>query len=378
MDIPFHKPYYDTEDEKALLGALRSGKLIGDGEYTRRATAKLCDILNVKHALLTTSCTHALELAVMSLRLRAGDEVIMPSFTFVSTPNAVLRQGAKVVFADILPSTLTIDPADVHRKVSSRTRAIIPIVYAGISPDMDELMSFARRHRLGVVEDAAQGLGALYKGKAQGTLGDIGCFSFHETKNLSTGEGGALVTNDDAIASRAEIIREKGTNRKQFMLGLVDKYTWVDVGSSFLPPDSTAALLLSQLGKMDTIIARRRRLHERYVEALNELVGKGLLTLPTIPGHTQSNYHIFHVLMHDEETRNGAIRFFRSRNIGTAFHYLPLHLSPIGMETLGGRPGDCPVTESVSGRLLRLPIYPGLTEAEQDRVIQTMMEFFKQ
>ena len=377
MEIPFHRPLYDEADHRAVAAALASGRIVGDGDATRRASDRLARLLDVRHVLLTPSCSHALELAMMVLDLREGDEVIVPSFTFVSSTNCILRQRARPVFADILPTTLTIDVGDVKRKLTPKTKAIIPVVYAGVAPEMDELMDLARRHAAAVVEDAAQGIGASYRGRPQGTIGDIGCISFHETKNISTGEGGALVTSNETYAERAEIIREKGTNRKQFLLGLVDKYTWVGVGSSFLPSDLTGALLLTQLDKLEQANARRRAIHDRYVHAFGASSAGGRLGLPVIPDHTASNYHIFHVMLPDEATRNRAIAFFRSRGIGTAFHYLPLHLSPVGRDLLGYRPGDFPVTESVSARLLRLPIYPGLTDGEQQRVIDTMLEFLR-
>jgi dTDP-4-amino-4,6-dideoxygalactose transaminase len=375
MNVPFHIPWYDAADEESLLQGLRSGKIVGDGPHTHRATEKLRSLLGVEHVLLTPSCTSALELAMLVLDLRAGDEVIVPGFTFVSTTNAVLRAGGRIVFADILPTTFTIDPDDIRRKITPRTRAVIPVIYAGVSPEMDEIRSLAREHGLVVVEDAAQAIGAEYRGRPQGTLGDMGCFSFHETKNISTGEGGAFVTGNASFAMRAEIIREKGTNRKQFMLGMVDKYTWVDVGSSYLPPDTMAALLMSQLDKLSTITRRRREIHDRYCRELAPLAGAGLV-LPVIPDHTSSNYHLFPVLLRDEAARNAAIAFFRARGIGTAFHYLPLHLSPMGQELMQGRPGDLPVTESVAGRLLRLPLYPGLSPEAQSLVIGAMQEFF--
>jgi dTDP-4-amino-4,6-dideoxygalactose transaminase len=375
MNVPFHIPWYDAADEESVLQSLRSGKIVGDGPQTHRATEKLRSLLGVAHVLLTPSCTSALELAMLVLDLRAGDEVIVPGFTFVSTTNAVLRAGGRIVFADILPTTFTIDPDDVRRKITSRTRAVIPVIYAGVSPEMDEIRSLAREHGLVVVEDAAQAIGAEYRGRPQGTLGDMGCFSFHETKNISTGEGGAFVTANASFAMRAEIIREKGTNRKQFMLGMVDKYTWVDVGSSYLPPDSMAALLMSQLEKLTAVTQRRKEIHDRYCRELAPLAGNGLV-LPVIPDHTSSNYHLFPVLLRDEAARNAAIAFFRARGIGTAFHYLPLHLSPMGQELTQGRPGDLPVTESVAGRLLRLPLYPGLLPEAQVLVIRAMQEFF--
>ncbi len=374
MDIPFHKPLYDRRDEEALLDALRAGRIVGDGERTRVASERFAASLGVRHALLTPSCTHALELAMMVLRLQPGEQVIVPSFTFVSSTNCVLRAGGAVVFADILPDILTIDPDDIAARLTPATRAILPVVYAGVAPPMDRIMEIARRHTLTVVEDAAQGVGASYRGRAVGTLGDMGCFSFHETKNYSTGEGGAFVTNDDELLRRAEILREKGTNRKQFLQGLVDKYTWVDVGSSFLPPDTVGAMLLSQLEKRETIQSARRAIFERYTEEFAPLAERGLLTLPVVPAEVQTNHHIYHVLLSDADARNRAIGFFRSRGIATTFHYLPLHLSPMG-RSLGYSEGDFPVTESVSGRLLRLPIYPALSAADQGAVIATMKEF---
>ncbi len=374
MEIPFHKPLYDHHDEEAVRDAIRSGTIVGDGKQTRAASELFAASLGVRHALLTTSCSHALELAMMALRLRPGDEVIVPSFTFVSTTNCILRAGGTAVFAEILPDTLTIDPEDACRRVSPRTRAILPVVYAGVAPQMDRIMEIARNHKCAVVEDAAQGVGASYRGRPIGTIGDMGCFSFHETKNYSTGEGGAFATDNEDFFRRAEIIREKGTNRGQFLQGLVDKYTWVDIGSSFLPPDTVGAMLITQLAKRETVQTARRAIFERYLREFTPLADHGLLTLPVIPPEAATNHHIFHVLLNDPATRNRAIRFFRERGIGTSFHYLPLHLSPVG-RSLGYSEGDFPVTESVSGRLLRLPIYPALTPAEQDRVIATMKEF---
>jgi dTDP-4-amino-4,6-dideoxygalactose transaminase len=312
---------------------------------------------------------------MMALNLKPGDEVVVPSFTFVSTANAVLRERARCVFVDIRPDTLTMDLGDLERRITERTKAIIPVVYAGVSPAMDAVMDLARARGIRVVEDAAQGISATYKGRPAGTTGDMGCYSFHETKNYSTGEGGAFVTNDDTLAQRAEVIREKGTNRKQFLLGLVDKYTWVDTGSSFLPPDSMAALLVSQLDKRETIQKRRKEIHDRYNQGFTELARQGRITLLTIPDSVVSNHHIYYVLMENEALRNRALTFFREHGIGTTFHYLPLHVSPVG-RSMGYHEGDFPVTESVCGRLLRLPIYPSLTGEQQADVIRTMQEFF--
>ena len=376
MKIPFHRPLYDQQDEQALLNSLRSGKIVGDGDQTARASARLAELLKVPHVLLTPSCSHALELAMLTLRLQPGDEVIVPSFTFVSSTNCVLRAGGRVVFADITPDTLTLEPAGVARKITARTRAIMPVVYAGVSADMDGLLEVVKGRNIEIIEDAAQGLGSTYKGRPVGTIAGMSCFSFHETKNISTGEGGAFVTTSSQHMTLAEILREKGTNRKQFLQGLVDKYTWVDVGSSYLPPDFTGALLCSQLDKMETIRSRRAAIHDRYMKELTPLRDKGLITLPPIPRGVESNHHIFWLLFRDEAVRNRALAFFRERGIGTTFHYLPLHLSGVG-RTLGGSPGDCPVTESVSGRLLRLPIYPSLTTDEQSAVIGAMFDFMK-
>lgn len=378
MKIPFHRPLYTDQDAEAIAAPLRAGKLVGDGEFTRRASAELAARLGVPHVLLTPSCTHALELAVAACGVGAGDEVIVPDFTFVSTADCVLQRGARIVFADVDPRTLTLDVEECARRITPRTKAVIPVGYAGVSPAMDELVALARAKGIRVVEDAAQSVGATYRGRAQGTAGDAGCFSFHETKNISTGEGGAFVTADAELAQRAEIIREKGTNRKQFLLGLVDKYTWVEVGSSYLPPDSTASLLLSQLARLEEVTARRRAVHERYQAAFGPLADERLLTLPHIPAHSGSNYHIYHVLLRDERTRNAALAHFAARGIGTTFHYLPLHLSPVGQRATGGRAGDFPVTESVSARLLRLPIYPSLTEAEQEEVVTAMHDFCRE
>jgi dTDP-4-amino-4,6-dideoxygalactose transaminase len=374
MIVPFHKPVYDERDAQALLESLRSGTIVGDGNRTQRASALLAGMLGVRHVLLTTSCTHALELAMLVLRLEPDDEVIVPSFTFVSTTNCILREHARVVFADVVPDTLTIDPQEVGRRITAKTRAIIPVVYAGVSPDLQALIRLVDGRRIVIVEDAAQGVGASYQGKPAGTTGAIGCYSFHETKNFSTGEGGAFATDSAEYASRAEIIREKGTNRKQFMQGLIDKYTWVDVGSSYLPPDMVGALLVSQLQKREAIQQRRENIHLRYMDAFAPLADRGFLTLPVIPVTSGSNFHIFYVLMSDETSRNNAIAFFRTKGIGATFHYLPLHLSPVG-RSLGYGPGDFPVTESASARLLRLPIYPSLTDEEQLHVIRTMQEY---
>ncbi len=375
MQIPFHIPYYDEDDARAVAASVRSGRLVGDGPATERASELLRSMFRVKHVLLTPSCTHALELAMMTVDLQPDDEVIVPSFTFVSSTNAILRQRARPVFADISPDTLTLEAPEVEKRRTSRTKAIMPIVYAGVSPDLDVIQSQVSGTGIVVIEDAAQGVAAAYRGRPAGTTGQIGCFSFHETKNFSTGEGGAFVSNDDRLIQRAEIIREKGTNRKQFLLGLVDKYTWVETGSSFLPPDSMGALLMSQIKKREIIQRKRKQIHERYTDEFSGLAEHGALVLPTLPAYVTSNHHIFYVLMENEAVRNRALAFFRERGIGTTFHYLPLHLSPMGRRW-GHAEGDFPVTESVSERLLRLPIYPSLADDALTYVATSMKEFF--
>lgn len=375
MNIPFNRPTYDETEALAVADVVRSGAIVGDGAWTRRATEELKRQLGAKHVLLTPSCTHALELAIMTLNLRDAEEVIVPSFAYPSSAACILRGGGRPVFADIRADTLSLDPGDFRRRITPKTKAVISLNYAGITTDMDEICAIAREHAITVIEDAAQGMASFYHGRAAGTIGDIGSLSFHETKNYSTGEGGAFITNDQDIAARAEVIREKGTNRGDFVRGLVDNYVWITSGSSLLPPDTMGALLLSQLAKRKWIQATRKRIYEVYVHTLTPLAERGELTLSTIPSGSESNHHIFHVMMRDANACDRAILFFRERGISVARHYQPLHLSPMGLG-MGYQPGALPVTESLCNRLLRLPIYPTLTPAEQEHVIHTLLLFF--
>lgn len=359
MSLPFNRPYIGTEDEQAVLCALRNGHLRGDGDATRRVQEQMEVWLDVNHVLLTTSCTHALEMAMIVLDIGPGDEVIMPSFNFVSTANAVALRGAVPVFADILPGTMNVDPVAVQSKITPRTKAIVPVHYAGVSCDMDSVMDLANAHDLFVVEDAAQGVDAYHRGRALGTIGHIGCYSFHDTKNITCGEGGAFLTNDDEIAARAEIIREKGTNRAAFMRGEIDKYTWVDRGSSYIPSDMLAALLEAQLQKKDKIKALRQERWEQYFEALQPLAHRENIHLPQLPSYCDSNYHIFYFLTQTAEAQQRVLQALKQAGIPAAFHYVPLHSAPFARELLGSRP-ELPVTATCSNRLVRLPLYPEL------------------
>jgi dTDP-4-amino-4,6-dideoxygalactose transaminase len=370
MVVPFHRPYLPAAVRNAILSALNDRSLCGGRENTKRLQELLCKLFAVKHALFTTSCTHAMELSMLLLGLEPGDEVIMPSFTFVSTANAVALRGARPVFAEIDPCTLNIDPADARRRITERTRGILPVHYAGVACEMEEILELAREFRLWVVEDAAHGIDAQYKGCFLGTLGQTGCFSFHETKNIVCGEGGALLTNDEDLFARAEVLAEKGTNRSAFLRGSVDKYTWVAAGSSYVQSDLLAAMLLPQLQAKDYIRERRQQIFQRYQAALAPLAERGLLRLPGIPEHCAPNFHIFYVVLQTAAMRSGCLQALRASGIEATFHYIPLHSSPFGTERYGYRAGDLAVTEDLAARLLRLPIYPDLTEREQQFVIE--------
>jgi dTDP-4-amino-4,6-dideoxygalactose transaminase len=330
-------------------------------------------MLGASRVLLTTSCTHALELALMALGVGPGQEVICPSFTFVSTANAVLRVGARPVFAEIEGETLGLDPTDVASRLTPRTAALLPVHYAGVAPDMDALLALAGERGLRVIEDAAQGLAASYRGRALGTLGDAGCFSFHETKNITCGEGGALVLRDPEVAGRAEIIREKGTNRSAFLRGEVDKYTWVLEGSSYVLSDILAAVLDAQLDKLAEIQARRARLTGRYRAGLSGWAHRHGVRLPLESQGRETNHHLFYLLFADGASRDLCLSGLRQQGIGAAFHYVPLHSSPFG-RTLGYQASDFPVTNRVAETLLRLPLHPKLDEADVDRVIEALQE----
>ncbi|HEV3025518.1 MAG TPA: dTDP-4-amino-4,6-dideoxygalactose transaminase, partial [Pirellulales bacterium] len=331
----------------------------------------------IHRVLMTPSCTAALEMAAMLCNFGPGDEVIMPSFTFVSTANAVVRLGARPVFVDIRPDTLNLDDAAVEDAITPRTKAIIPVHYAGIGCEMDRIMTIARRYGLLVVEDAAQGVNAFYQGKALGSLGDLGCYSFHETKNYICGEGGALCINAPELVERAEILRDKGTNRKQFFRGQVDKYTWVDVGGSYVPSELCCAFLYGQLELLDQISQRRRAIFESYRRQLLSLQAEGLVRLPCTSDECDGNSHLFYLLLGDRETRDSLLAFLNEHGIQAVFHYVPLHSSPMGAR-FGYEEGDLPVTERISQCLLRLPMYHELGEQEQASVVETVRAFFRQ
>ncbi|MED4454444.1 dTDP-4-amino-4,6-dideoxygalactose transaminase [Metabacillus fastidiosus] len=379
MTIAFHKSFFSKELNGFLEKIFVSNNLSGDGVYTKKIHHFIEKNFKAKKTLLTTSCTSALELSMLLLDLKEGDEVILPSYTFVSSANPILLRKAKPVFVEINAQTLNMDPEDVRAKITSKTKAIIPVHYAGVACDMDNILKLAAFYKLKVIEDAAQGVNAKYKDKYLGTIGDLGCYSFHGTKNYSCGEGGSILinNNDDELFQRAEIIREKGTNRSQFIRGQVDKYTWVDIGSSFLPSDLLAAVLYKQFKYLDYIQNRRESIYYRYMSALKELEERELLRLPFIPEYCQSNYHIFHILLNGEQERNMLMAFLKSRGIQTAFHYIPLHTSPMGKK-LGYNEGDFSITETISKCILRLPIYPDLTEDEQSYIIESIFCFFSE
>jgi dTDP-4-amino-4,6-dideoxygalactose transaminase len=373
--IPFNRPSVEGRELEYVRRSIENGHISGDGALTKQSSAMLESIFGGDtRVLLTTSCTHALEMSAMLLDLKEGDEVIVPSFTFVSGVNAFVLRGAKPVFADIRSDTLNIDETQLESLITPRTRAIAPVHYAGVGCEMDAIMDIAGRHGLDVVEDNAHGLFGTYRGRLLGTFGRMATQSFHETKNINCGEGGALVINDPALMERAEIIREKGTNRSRFFRGQVDKYSWVDIGSSYLPSDMLAAYLAGQLEQADVIQSKRRRVWERYAAALPAWAASHGVRMPFVPEHCQQPYHMFYVLFPTLADRQDAIAWMRGQSIDAVFHYLPLNASSMGAR-FGAREGDCPVTESVSDRLLRLPFYNNLVEADQDRVIDALMRW---
>jgi dTDP-4-amino-4,6-dideoxygalactose transaminase len=374
--IPFNKPSVVGSELTYVAQAVAGGHASGDGPFTRRAQSILEKSFGARRVLLTTSCTAALELAALLCDLHPGDEVIVPSYTFVSTANACVLRGARPVFVDIRPDTLNIDERLIEQAITLRTRAIFPIHYAGVACEMDAIMDIADRHGLLVVEDAAQGVFARYKGRWLGTIGHLGCYSFHETKNISCGEGGALVINDPAMEDRAEILREKGTNRSQFIRGQVDKYTWVDVGSSYGPSDMLAAFLVGQIENMEKLTRRRGEIFDRYATILAPLVERGLIRIPVVPSHCSTNYHMFYVLTADIEERTALIAHLDAAGILAVFHYVPLHSSPFA-QSLGMPLRHLPWTEQLSARLLRLPMYFDLTDWEVEEVASSVLDFYR-
>lgn len=374
--IPFNKPPYTGNEDQYVLQAMRSEKMSGDGGFTKRCHSWFEKELSCKKALLTPSCTAALEMAALLIDIQPGDEVIMPSYTFVSTANAFVLRGAKVVFVDVRPDTMNIDESKIESAITSRTKAIVPVHYAGVACEMDTIMELANRHNIYVIEDAAQGMMSTYKGQALGTIGHIGTYSFHETKNYTSGgEGGLLIINDDRFKERAEIIREKGTNRSQFFRGMVDKYSWVDIGSSYLPSDIQAAYLWGQLEKADEINSARLDCWSYYYDNLKTLQLKGKIELATIQSGCKHNAHMFYIKVSDMQTRSDLISHLKDCGILAVFHYIPLHTSVAG-EKSGRLHGEDTYTTSHSERLLRLPIYYGMTRNEQKNVIQAILDFY--
>lgn len=374
MSISFNRPTKIGKEFEYIQQALQGSHVSGDGQFTQRVHALLEEVVDVPKALLTTSCTHALEMSALLLELKEGDEVIAPSFTFVSTINAFVLRGAKPVFIDVRPDTLNLDESKLEDLITTKTRAIVVVHYAGVGCEMDEIMEIAARHDIPIVEDNAHGLFGKYKGKQLGTFGVMATQSFHETKNFTCGEGGALLINDKKYIEDAEILREKGTNRSRFFRGQVDKYTWVNVGSSYLPSDILAAFLLAQLDEREQIQSRRKKIWETYYKELEVWAEENHVQMPFVPAHCDQTYHMFYMLFPNLEKRQAAIAYLKEHGVQAVFHYLPLHLSPMG-ERLGGKVGDCPVTERISDQLLRIPFYTNMTDEDQGYVIESLKKF---
>lgn len=374
MHVPFNRPFFSGKEFDFIQEAITSWQLSGDGTFTKKCHALLENELGVRKALLTTSCTHALEMAALLLEIKPGDEIIVPSFTFVSTVNAFVLRGARPVFVDIRSDTLNLDESQLERLITPRTAAILVVHYAGIACEMDPILELASKHRIPVVEDNAHGLFGKYKGRFLGTLGCLATQSFHETKNFTCGEGGALLINDDRYLERAEVIREKGTNRSRFFRGQVDKYTWVDIGSSYLPSDILAAFLYAQMEARESVQTKRRRIWEHYHEGLRDWARNSGVKVPSVPAHCEQPYHMYYLIMPSLEERQALISYLNEHDINSVFHYQPLHLSEMGRK-FGGETGACPVTEFVSDRLVRLPFYNDLTHDDQARVIDRVTEF---
>ena len=372
--IPFNKPFIIAKELDYISQAVTEGHLAGDGKFTRMCSAWLENKFGIEKVLLTHSCTAALEMTALLSDIKPGDEVIMPSYTFVSTANAFVLRRAKPVFVDIRPDTLNINEKLIEQAITPKTKAIVPVHYAGVACEMDSVMDIARRHKLIVVEDAAQGVDAYYKGRALGSIGDLGCFSFHETKNFISGEGGALAVNNPAFIKQAEIIREKGTNRAEFFRGEVDKYTWQSIGSSYLPSELIAAFLYAQLENAERITRKRLQIWSRYNEEFQILAQSGNLVLPHVPAECKHNGHLFYCILESPEVRERFLKFLKEKGILAIFHYIPLHLSPmakkLGLET------DLPVSVDLASRIVRLPIYFMLNEEQQTYIIAKVKEFF--
>lgn len=374
--IHFNIPPYTGKEGEYMQQAVAAGKISGDGMFTKKCSQFMESKFQAEKVLLTTSCTHALEMAGHLAEIQPGDEVILPSFTFCSTADAFVQRGATLVFVDVRPDTMNMDERLIEDAITEKTKAIIPVHYAGVACAMDEIMEIARRHHLVVVEDAAQGVDAYYKGKALGTIGDIGCYSFHETKNFSMGEGGALVLNSRDKIEQAEILREKGTNRSKFFRGQIDKYTWVDYGSSYLPSDLNAAYLWAQMELMDEITADRMSTYDFYHKELADLAKKGCLEQPVVPDYAKHNAHMYYIKLEDEPKRAALISYLKEQGISTVFHYVPLHSAPAGLK-YGRFHGEDRYTTRESERLLRLPMYYKLSQEEREKVVDAIYKFFQ-
>ena len=374
--INFNVPPFTGKETEYIMEAVKAQKICGDGQFTKKCNAWLENKTGTGKALLTTSCTHATELAALLAEVKAGDEVIMPSYTFVSTADAFVLRGAVPVFVDIRPDTMNIDEKKIEAAITDKTVGIVPVHYAGVACEMDTIMDIAKRYNLWVIEDAAQGIMSTYKGKALGTFGEFGCFSFHETKNYSMGEGGALLIRDEKYIEPAEIIREKGTNRSKFYRGQIDKYTWVDQGSSYLPSDMNAAYLWAQLEMAEEINDWRLRIWNRYYEALLPLAEAGKIELPTVPEGCVHNAHMFYIKAAEIEERTELEKFLKENGIWAVFHYIPLHSAPAGLK-FGRFHGEDEYTTKESERLLRLPLYYGLKDEEVDYISSKVKEFYK-
>ena len=373
--INFNVPPFTGKEMDYIKIAVENQKICGDGEFTKKCNAWIEERTGTAKCLLTTSCTHATEMAALLAEIKPGDEVIMPSYTFVSTADAFVLRGATAVFVDIRPDTMNIDETKIEAAITDKTKAIVPVHYAGVSCEMDVIMDIAKRHNLVVIEDAAQGVMSSYKGKALGTIGDYGCFSFHETKNYSMGEGGALLIQDPEMIEAAEIIREKGTNRSKFFRGQIDKYTWVNYGSSYLPSDMNAAYLYAQLEMADEINNARLHIWNRYYEGLKELQEAGKLKLPVVPEGCVHNAHMFYIKAKDLEERTALISHLKANEILSVFHYIPLHSAPAGLK-YGRFHGEDVYTTKESERLCRLPLYYGLTDEQVDYIISKVKAFY--
>ena len=374
--ISFNVPPCVGTEEKYIKEAIDKRKICGDDEFTKKCNAWLEKQTGSPKVLLTTSCTHATEMAALLAEIQPGDEVIMPSYTFVSTADAFVLRGAKVVFVDIRPDTMNIDETKIEAAITKKTKAIVPVHYAGVSCEMDTIMDIARRHNLLVIEDAAQGVMSKYKGKALGTIGDFGCFSFHETKNYSMGEGGAILIKNQDMIEPAEIVREKGTNRSKFFRGQIDKYTWVDAGSSYLPSELNAAYLYGQLEQADKIFDDRMNTWNEYYKAFKDIAEAGKIELPTIPEGCEHNAHMFYIKCKDLEERTALISFAKENDVMMVFHYIPLHSAPAGKK-FGRFSGEDIYTTKESERLVRLPLYYGLTEDDRNKVISVVRKFYE-